>query len=165
MVGTSSKRSIDTCNTCRARKVRCDGVRNVCGNCDRLGLPCSYQFLGDQESNNRELPRRRSQRACRGCRQRKMRCTGDQPSCERCQHLRLECSYPRLRQSAAAEAAFQNLQAPDSVSDSARHLTPAATSEIVVANPEAAMTNLPHHLPTTSAVPYVPFQHHSLLYD
>lgn len=164
MVGKSSKRSIDTCNTCRVRKVRCDGIRRVCGNCDRLGLPCSYRYLEDQESHTIEFPRRRSQRACRGCRQRKMRCTGDQPSCERCQHLGLECSYPRPRQSAAAEKAFRHLKSPNIVSDPARDSTPASTSEIVVVSPEAATTTLPHHLPTAIAIPYVLFQNHSLLH-
>ncbi|KAJ2904298.1 hypothetical protein MKZ38_008357 [Zalerion maritima] len=36
------KKSSKTCCTCRARKVRCDGRRDVCSNCERLGFSCSY---------------------------------------------------------------------------------------------------------------------------
>lgn len=36
------KRTAQTCVTCRARKVRCDGRKGICTNCDRLGLPCSW---------------------------------------------------------------------------------------------------------------------------
>ena len=39
--GTPKKVS-QTCVTCRARKVRCDGRRNICSNCERLGFPCSF---------------------------------------------------------------------------------------------------------------------------
>ncbi|KLU91305.1 hypothetical protein MAPG_09826 [Magnaporthiopsis poae ATCC 64411] len=36
------KRTSNTCLTCRARKVRCDGRRDVCTNCERLGFGCTY---------------------------------------------------------------------------------------------------------------------------
>ncbi|KJR88038.1 uncharacterized protein SPSK_07003 [Sporothrix schenckii 1099-18] len=38
----SSKKVSQTCVTCRARKVRCDGRRDICSNCERLGFPCSF---------------------------------------------------------------------------------------------------------------------------
>lgn len=97
----SPRSSSKTCTTCRARKVRCDGHRNVCHNCNRLGLPCSYQptRAGENDPAN-NLPRQRVQQACRECRRRKMRCTGNLPSCDRCRRLALECSYPGSNQSA-----------------------------------------------------------------
>lgn len=41
------KRTAQTCIACRARKVRCDGRRGICTNCERLGLPCSYDDTFD----------------------------------------------------------------------------------------------------------------------
>lgn len=104
LMSRPSRASSTTCTTCRARKVRCDGNRHVCSNCDRLGLPCFYQqATGREDDFTLHLPRQRAQRACRECRRRKMRCTGDTPSCDRCQHLRFECSYPDSRTSRAAQ--------------------------------------------------------------
>jgi hypothetical protein len=37
---------------------------------------------------------RRVPRACHSCRQRKMKCTGDTPSCRKCQELGVICEYP-----------------------------------------------------------------------
>ncbi|KAH0440759.1 nitrate assimilation regulatory protein nira-like protein [Colletotrichum camelliae] len=39
----TKRSSTTTCVTCRARKVRCDGRREVCSNCDRLGFNCTYE--------------------------------------------------------------------------------------------------------------------------
>lgn len=32
------------CNFCRSRKLKCDGVRPVCGQCSRRGVPCAYEM-------------------------------------------------------------------------------------------------------------------------
>jgi hypothetical protein len=39
--------------------------------------------------SNRRVPR-----ACHFCRLRKWKCTGDTPTCQKCQELGLECEYP-----------------------------------------------------------------------
>ncbi|THV01110.1 hypothetical protein K435DRAFT_854082 [Dendrothele bispora CBS 962.96] len=36
------KRTAMACTFCRGRKLKCDGMRPSCGNCDRRGYPCSY---------------------------------------------------------------------------------------------------------------------------
>lgn len=50
-----------------------------------------------------EIPRQRSDvtrsirrvsRACHSCRQRKMKCTGDTPTCQKCSELGVNCEYP-----------------------------------------------------------------------
>ncbi|RMD41536.1 hypothetical protein DV735_g3607, partial [Chaetothyriales sp. CBS 134920] len=47
-----TKKSVNICAECRARKVKCDGRRSVCSNCDRLGLVCSFKRT---DSSNAEL--------------------------------------------------------------------------------------------------------------
>ncbi|KAJ5587258.1 uncharacterized protein N7459_003023 [Penicillium hispanicum] len=37
------KRSRNGCNTCRAKKVKCDEQRPECGRCSRLRLPCDWE--------------------------------------------------------------------------------------------------------------------------
>lgn len=86
------KKSSSTCATCRHRKVRCNGVRPMCSNCQRLGFPCSYDEA-DADTWHVALPRRRVKRACLTCHSRKARCSGHLPSCERCSSLGLDCVY------------------------------------------------------------------------
>lgn len=92
------KKSSATCTTCRARKVRCNGTRPVCSNCQRLGFPCSY----DDDSTDPAaaaaawsvaLPRRRVKQACLSCHSRKARCSGHMPACDRCRTQGIECVY------------------------------------------------------------------------
>lgn len=92
------KKSSSTCTTCRARKVRCNGIRPICSNCQRLGFPCSY----DDESADPaataaawsvSLPRRRVKQACLSCHSRKARCSGHMPACDRCRAQGIECVY------------------------------------------------------------------------
>lgn len=92
------KKSSSTCTTCRARKVRCNGIRPICSNCQRLGFPCSY----DDESSDPaataaawsvSLPRRRVKQACLSCHSRKARCSGHMPACDRCRAQAIECVY------------------------------------------------------------------------
>ncbi|KAH7318238.1 fungal-specific transcription factor domain-containing protein [Stachybotrys elegans] len=86
------KKSSSTCTTCRARKVRCDGARTVCSNCQRLGFPCSYDDA-DPNAWTATLPRRRVKQACLACHSRKARCSGHVPSCERCRAQGIQCVY------------------------------------------------------------------------
>lgn len=50
--------------------------------------------LGAKPSRYR---RTRTVQACEPCRQRKVKCRGERPSCEKCRHLNLACSYGELR--------------------------------------------------------------------
>ncbi|KAF9484192.1 hypothetical protein BDN70DRAFT_826129 [Pholiota conissans] len=36
------KRTPMACQFCRGRKLKCDGNKPSCGNCDRRGYPCNY---------------------------------------------------------------------------------------------------------------------------
>lgn len=99
------KRTSNTCNTCRARKVRCDGRRDVCTNCERLGFGCTYHDSGGGSGSAGEgetamssalalaLPRRRVRLACANCHSRKARCSGSLPKCDRCRARGIECVY------------------------------------------------------------------------
>ena len=96
-----------TCNTCRARHVRCDGRQSVCTNCERLGFPCSYEekkspdelhvdvgdHAGDSGGGGVGIPRRRVRQACSLCHAKKARCSGTLPKCDRCQVQGLDCVY------------------------------------------------------------------------
>ncbi|KAF3396643.1 hypothetical protein DPV78_007605 [Talaromyces pinophilus] len=82
------------CNPCRARKVRCDGRREGCGNCTRLSFPCSYSPTSDSHLPAPALPRRRARQACNHCHSRKARCSGQYPECDRCRSLGRLCVYP-----------------------------------------------------------------------
>ncbi|KAL8419371.1 hypothetical protein RB594_002554 [Gaeumannomyces avenae] len=108
------KRTSNTCLTCRARKVRCDGRRDVCTNCERLGFGCTYHDaltargsaapgtsagLAGPEGESAmsalalALPRRRVRLACANCHSRKARCSGSLPKCDRCRARGIECVY------------------------------------------------------------------------
>lgn len=93
-------RSKSGCQTCRARKVRCDERAGVCLNCERLGLPCAPST--DQQPTppraaeavaTSGLKRKRTFRSCAGCRASKTRCSGDKPICVRCRERDLSCDY------------------------------------------------------------------------
>lgn len=101
--GKPVKRTSNTCVTCRARKVRCDGRRDVCNNCERLGFSCSYddsagilgsiEVVGSDGVPHMMLPRRRVRQACISCHSRKARCSGTTPKCDRCRAQGIECVY------------------------------------------------------------------------
>jgi len=103
---TSARGPSTACLTCRARKVRCDGGRDVCGSCRRLDFACSY--AGDPNGGHHEnqgdvlvaittVPRRRVGRACLGCHSRKAKCSGARPRCSRCQAQGIDCVYRPTR--------------------------------------------------------------------
>ncbi|CAM1507897.1 Fc.00g047450.m01.CDS01 [Cosmosporella sp. VM-42] len=95
------KKSSLTCTTCRARKVRCNGARDICSNCERLGFPCSYDDA-DPGALSGALPRRRVRQACLSCHSRKARCSGHMPACERCRAQGIECVYRPSKRSRIA---------------------------------------------------------------
>lgn len=99
----TQKKSSQTCTTCRARKVRCDGRRDVCQNCERLGFSCSFQDKSspnpDSDITSFSLPRRRVRLACINCHSRKARCSGETPKCTRCQAQGIECVYRPTKRS------------------------------------------------------------------
>ncbi|KIW04772.1 uncharacterized protein PV09_03962 [Verruconis gallopava] len=46
------------CNSCRTRKVACDGERPVCNNCNKKGLHCAYVTLDPDETQTSALKRK-----------------------------------------------------------------------------------------------------------
>lgn len=90
--GSRPRKSASTCSTCRFRKVRCNGSRPVCSNCQRLGFPCSYDDAV-VDTWSMALPRRRAKQACLSCHSRKARCSGHLPACDRCRTQGIECVY------------------------------------------------------------------------
>ncbi|KAJ9160729.1 Sterol uptake control protein 2 [Coniochaeta hoffmannii] len=95
----SAPRTSHTCVTCRARKVRCDGRRGICTNCERLGFACSYdesvaiEVVDSTGTTSISVPRRRVRQACLSCHAKKARCSGQMPKCDRCRVQGLECVY------------------------------------------------------------------------
>ncbi|CBF87498.1 uncharacterized protein ANIA_11216 [Aspergillus nidulans FGSC A4] len=86
------RRSKSGCNTCRARKVKCDERPEGCANCERLQLECSgYGRSAVQRSGTRRA--RRTYRSCTNCRLRRAKCSGERPACMRCRSRHLECRY------------------------------------------------------------------------
>ena len=98
-------RSTAGCETCRARKVRCDDRPGTygCLQCERLGLPCSRSASSPNDNGQRaqepastattDARRKRTFRSCTGCRSNKTRCSGDKPACSRCKRKSLQCQY------------------------------------------------------------------------
>ncbi|KIJ96310.1 hypothetical protein K443DRAFT_682387 [Laccaria amethystina LaAM-08-1] len=42
------KRTPMACQFCRGRKLKCDGNRPSCSNCNRRGLPCMFTAVSSQ---------------------------------------------------------------------------------------------------------------------
>ncbi|OTB01738.1 hypothetical protein M426DRAFT_33894, partial [Hypoxylon sp. CI-4A] len=106
------KKSSQTCLPCRVRKVRCDGRRDVCQNCERLGFTCSFQDAASPNQDSESLttftlPRRRVRLACANCHSRKARCSGETPKCARCQAQGIECVYKPTKRSGTVGGATQ----------------------------------------------------------
>lgn len=105
------QRTSHTCVTCRARKVRCDGRRGICTNCERLGFGCSYdenvaiEVVDSTGHTSISVPRRRVRQACLSCHAKKAKCSGQMPKCDRCRVQGLDCVYrPGKRSIATAFA-------------------------------------------------------------
>ena len=98
LTGTSSQRP-SACNTCRARKVRCDRRPGSCTNCERLGLSCTSRnstassFTTNDPEYSAGRKRKRTFHSCLSCRGVKIKCSGDRPTCERCRRRSTECRY------------------------------------------------------------------------
>lgn len=105
-------RSRSGCLTCRARKVRCDGLeqsdRTSCNRCCRLRLQCiSSNKLSlsqpkrdamiaiaarSQDITQAGFSRIRSAESCDFCRSRRQKCSGEDP-CARCLKSNRPCGY------------------------------------------------------------------------
>ncbi|KAI1814927.1 hypothetical protein GGS20DRAFT_597529 [Poronia punctata] len=136
------KKTSQTCSTCRLRKVRCDGRRDICQNCERLGFTCSFQDTGSPHPDSEpltpfSLPRRRVRLACTNCHSRKARCTGETPKCARCQSQGIECVYRPTKRSAGVNGA----------TGGTNNGTPDSEHESVTSEPpeKRAMTHRGHH--------------------
>lgn len=135
---TPPKKPSNTCVTCRARKVRCDGQRDVCQNCLRLGFQCSYDdaishhLLGAaaaisgmnhvapvvNDALNVHIvaahpPRRRVRQACQTCHSRKAKCSGTMPKCDRCRTHGLDCVYRPSKRSRMGNTPSARTQGDD----------------------------------------------------
>ncbi|KAL4868974.1 hypothetical protein BDV12DRAFT_208853 [Aspergillus spectabilis] len=88
-----NRRSRSGCNTCRARKVKCDERPNGCGNCERLQLECSGYGRAAIRQIDSPQRTRRAYRSCTGCRMRRRKCSGERPACSRCQEKDIPCRY------------------------------------------------------------------------
>ncbi|CAK1365987.1 putative transcriptional regulatory protein [Cercospora beticola] len=133
-------RSRHGCETCRARKVRCDERPGRCFNCERLGLICAPCGKGAAENgsstqnspqqpvtaavavnNAAGLKRKRTYRSCSDCRASKTRCSGHKPVCVRCRDKSLKCRYedesePAWKQRVAATVLPKDQATPQSES-------------------------------------------------
>ncbi|KAK1708546.1 hypothetical protein BDP67DRAFT_142991 [Colletotrichum lupini] len=103
-----------TCSQCRWRKVKCEGGSELrCGTCARLGLDCSLAAIeevgpdfhfGKQQLVSTKPRRLRGTRACKACREKKVRCSGTSPRCTNCARHARECTYPTPARSARASS-------------------------------------------------------------
>lgn len=95
------RRPINACTTCRARKVKCDERPNGCLNCERLQLDCvqngGVSAAAKRPNSGYEpvvgIKRKRTFRSCIPCRDSKVKCSGERPTCTRCQQRRTTCIY------------------------------------------------------------------------
>ncbi|KAF3770878.1 hypothetical protein M406DRAFT_217057, partial [Cryphonectria parasitica EP155] len=127
-----SRQSPHTCSACRSRKVRCDGRRDICRNCERLDLECSFQ---GQELSIRGPDRRRTRRACLPCRNRKARCSGLTPACQRCLDLGFKCIYESP--AAAAAVTSRRVVVPSRVHNSSPPTSTPPSNVLLPQSPRA----------------------------
>jgi hypothetical protein len=83
------------------------GDGTSCANCERLGFTCSFAESspqGDGDSAQVSLPRRRVRLACINCHSRKARCSGETPTCARCQSQGIDCVYRPTKRSGGVVA-------------------------------------------------------------
>ncbi|KAK1987286.1 hypothetical protein LZ30DRAFT_580353 [Colletotrichum cereale] len=108
------RKGLQICFQCRNRKVRCDGTAGGCENCRRLKFHCSFTTPGqwpgsrgpsapNSDPSHPKLEKRRVRTACIQCREKKTKCCGTQPSCQRCSHRGVDCQYPELSKSSSSK--------------------------------------------------------------
>jgi hypothetical protein len=89
-------------------QVKCDERPGECANCERLRLVCSgystassahpERTAAQYSETNRNgtegrTKRKRTYRSCTTCRSSKIKCSGNRPTCLRCQQKKLGCVY------------------------------------------------------------------------
>ncbi|KAI5918133.1 hypothetical protein F4810DRAFT_693435 [Camillea tinctor] len=107
------------CLVCKLRKVKCSGGPEPCANCSRLHLEaqCTFTYPSSRASESGQSPglhtptdalteagtaRIRTSAACDQCRDKKSKCSGHQPQCQRCAQRNLPCQYSMRRSRPAA---------------------------------------------------------------
>ncbi|KZL84480.1 mucin-desulfating sulfatase (n-acetylglucosamine-6-sulfatase) protein, partial [Colletotrichum incanum] len=68
---------------------------------DMLSMPMAQEaenapFMGNRQPTSAKPRRLRGTRACRACREKKVRCSGTSPQCTNCERHGRECAYPTL---------------------------------------------------------------------
>ncbi|PTU22327.1 hypothetical protein P175DRAFT_0452587, partial [Aspergillus ochraceoroseus IBT 24754] len=122
-----NRRSRSGCNTCRARKVKCDERPDGCANCERLQLPClGYNGHPTSRHSDPRTRARRTYKSCPECRLARAKCSGERPSCSRCQEKHLQCRYgentePEWTQRLASAVARADTPTPDEPSSTPQH--------------------------------------------
>ncbi|KAK2591191.1 hypothetical protein QQS21_011125 [Conoideocrella luteorostrata] len=95
------------CDTCRRRKVKCDGRSGICERCDKLGLQCLRDAPtkgphagtivvsggGDADLTQAGHKRLRTTAACGRCRSKKLKCDALKPACSLCAKKGHTCEY------------------------------------------------------------------------
>ncbi|KAJ7658893.1 hypothetical protein B0H17DRAFT_345218 [Mycena rosella] len=86
-----AKLKTPTCNRCKIRKIRCDGLSS-CYTCATAGASCEYD---DDSKDGRSASELRKGAACLTCRRKKKKCDGKFP-CRTCAAARkkINCEYP-----------------------------------------------------------------------
>ncbi|KAI1499936.1 hypothetical protein F5X99DRAFT_263539 [Biscogniauxia marginata] len=102
------------CLVCKLRKVKCSGGPEPCANCCRLHLEaqCTFVYTSSRASETGQsaglhtptdalteagTARIRTSAACDQCRDKKSKCSGHQPQCQRCAQRNLPCQYSTRR--------------------------------------------------------------------
>ncbi|KAI5361261.1 hypothetical protein Slin15195_G123740 [Septoria linicola] len=174
------RRSRLGCETCRARKVRCDERPGRCFNCERLGLICASagKINGETGSpvlsspqqadtngvnSGAGLKRKRTYRSCSDCRASKTRCSGHKPICVRCREKSLTCRYedesePAWKQRVASSVVSQEHPTPSAQSNRGESELTSESITSPIKRPEATPAGslglgspgIATHTPTTS---------------
>ncbi|KAJ6078605.1 hypothetical protein N7467_008358 [Penicillium canescens] len=86
-------------------QVKCDERPGECGNCARLRLVCSGYSTPPRSHASENVidqldrsKRKRTYRSCAACRVSKTKCSGERPTCQRCQDKSLRCVFAEASQ-------------------------------------------------------------------
>lgn len=85
--------------------MKCDERPGECGNCARLRLVCSGYSTPPRSHASESVidhldrsKRKRTYRSCAACRTSKTKCSGERPTCQRCQDKSLRCVFAEASQ-------------------------------------------------------------------